>query len=663
MRHIIRFLLLPLLVHASYGDNIAPSGEGIIGTHTVIDGTLGIPYVRTDQPDGTTVRMTDGVLGTDGSFDAVLDTWNGDPAATGTFAYYGVTGLTIPEGQEITNLTVNLITANDGGWFGPNGTGPGSGGALEELHLTLPTIQVTTDTGTTWTNIVSSRNTYLSSLTGHIVGQPGGSGGPTYATVSFDLDEPQTGIDGIRLIGPEGGGPAGGDAGGFIGLAEIEVNTSVDPGADLDNDGIPDSWEADNGVDDPNADEEPDGLTNIQEYQNDTNPNDADSDNDGLNDGPEVNTHGTDPNNDDSDSDGLTDGDEINTHMTDPNSDDSDGDGLSDGDEINVHMTDPNETDTDMDGFGDSIEVAAGSDPTEASSVPANVALSATGIAGNHNIAGDLTTLGIPYVHHGNGVILDDGTSPRLTDGITEAITLETTVDTWHGGAADTHSYAGVVWDTNEPPGQSVNSITLTMTTFVDGGWFGVNADTPPGNSPLELNIHISEETLPEVQVTRDQGVTWATVPAATDYLDVMTGHIIGNPPTTADVTWRLSSPQSGIDGIRVIGTHGGVAGDAANGFLGLTEVAVGTGGSGSGPEITEISYSPPPAGNGNGEVTITWNSFTGGSYTIFRSTDLTPSSWVGVGDPVESQGESTTHTFENPVPGAERLFFRVSEN
>ena len=47
--------------------------------------------------------------------------------------------MTIPAGQEITNLTVNLITANDGGWFGPNATGPGAGGALAAEHLTEPT--------------------------------------------------------------------------------------------------------------------------------------------------------------------------------------------------------------------------------------------------------------------------------------------------------------------------------------------------------------------------------------------------------------------------------------------------------------------------------------------------------------------------------------------
>ena len=60
-------IIIPLLCQLGKADNIAPSGSGIIGTHTAIDGTLGTPYVRTDQPDGTTVRINDGVNGTEPS--------------------------------------------------------------------------------------------------------------------------------------------------------------------------------------------------------------------------------------------------------------------------------------------------------------------------------------------------------------------------------------------------------------------------------------------------------------------------------------------------------------------------------------------------------------------------------------------------------------------
>tara|TARA_Y100000310_G_scaffold2558_1_gene3288 strand:+ start:4574 stop:7408 length:2835 start_codon:yes stop_codon:yes gene_type:complete len=71
-------------------------------------------------------------------------------------------------------------------------------------------------------------------------------------------------------------------------------------GEDSDEDGIPDEWELDNGLDssDPSdayADFDNDGLTNIQEYTFGTNPNRADSDKDAVSDKDEIITEDTDP--------------------------------------------------------------------------------------------------------------------------------------------------------------------------------------------------------------------------------------------------------------------------------------------------------------------------------------------------------------------------------
>lgn len=127
---------------------------------------------------------------------------------------------------------------------------------------------------------------------------------------------------------------------------------------DSDNDGMPDAWEDDNGLNrndpsdasvDNDADGGADGLTNLEEYQNGTDPNDSDSDDDSLSDGDEVNTTGTNPNNPDSDGDTLGDEVETNTGMfqsptdtgTDPNNPDSDNDGTNDGQEL-INGTDPN---------------------------------------------------------------------------------------------------------------------------------------------------------------------------------------------------------------------------------------------------------------------------------------------------------------------------------
>lgn len=102
----------------------------------------------------------------------------------------------------------------------------------------------------------------------------------------------------------------------------------------------------------------------------------ADSDQDGLIDAREIAIDGTDPANPDTDGDGLTDGYEVFTpydispYYTNATTSDTDGDGLSDGAEVNTYHTNPLLADTDGDGFSDADEIAAGSDPNDASSIP-----------------------------------------------------------------------------------------------------------------------------------------------------------------------------------------------------------------------------------------------------------------------------------------------------
>ena len=219
---------LSLSCGAAHAANIAVGATGIIGVNTAIDSGLGTPYERGDQGPGTS-RLNDGVYGTDGVNTTVMDTWNGAPAASGTFAYVGMTDLNVPAGEQVTNVVMNVATFFDGGWFGPNAAGPGNGGVLGAVdHLSVPTVQVTSDGGTTWTSIASDSNDYVAQLEGHAIGDTAANN-PTFATVTFPLNDPQVGINGIRLIGSEGGGPAGDDLGGFIGAAEFEVNTSAIP--------------------------------------------------------------------------------------------------------------------------------------------------------------------------------------------------------------------------------------------------------------------------------------------------------------------------------------------------------------------------------------------------------------------------------------------------
>jgi alpha-tubulin suppressor-like RCC1 family protein/formylglycine-generating enzyme required for sulfatase activity len=80
----------------------------------------------------------------------------------------------------------------------------------------------------------------------------------------------------------------------------------------------------------------------------------------------------------DRDADGLTDSVETNTRMyvsanntgTDPLDFDSDDDGLKDGEEVVTYGTNPLSADTDSDGAPDGVEVAAGTNPSQESSLP-----------------------------------------------------------------------------------------------------------------------------------------------------------------------------------------------------------------------------------------------------------------------------------------------------
>ena len=166
---------------------------------------------------------------------------------------------------------------------------------------------------------------------------------------------------------------------------------------DTDGDGLPDAFElaytnpASATALNPGDDLEPDGLTNMQEYQIGTDPTVADSDGDTLGDGDEVAGAGarpaTDPLLADTDADGIDDGAETNTGTyvsttdtgTDPTDVDSDSDGFSDGVETNTGVfvdktntgTNPTAADSDSDGAGDWYEiVACFTDPTDPGETP-----------------------------------------------------------------------------------------------------------------------------------------------------------------------------------------------------------------------------------------------------------------------------------------------------
>lgn len=147
---------------------------------------------------------------------------------------------------------------------------------------------------------------------------------------------------------------------------------------DFDNDGMPDLWEDNFGLDkfdstDAMADNDNDQLTNLQEFEYGTNPLLQDSDGDGLDDYQEIFVYGTSAIQQDTDNDNLNDYAEVIIYGTNPLLVDSDSDGMSDGWEV-LYSLNPLVADDRQDADGDAWtnlqEFQHGTDPTSASSVP-----------------------------------------------------------------------------------------------------------------------------------------------------------------------------------------------------------------------------------------------------------------------------------------------------
>jgi hypothetical protein len=456
--------LIVLFAQQAMAENLAPLGSGILGYQAAVDNTPG------------TLLFHVGTAGNINDNDATtrVDNWSAGSDQGQGISFVGVIWPSVRY-EQVTTLTLTLATFGDGGWFGPNGLGPGPGGALTADYLIEPSVQVSTNGGASWAT-VDSTSDYLTALDGMVIGGA--------MTATFTLSSPPTNINGIRIIGPNGGN-AGSDPNGFIGVFELVVDSTF---TDADNDGMPDGWEQVNGLDitinDAYSDADNDGLPNFIEYQQDT---------------------------------------------------------------------DPQNPDTDGDGYSDGAEFADSTDPKDPNSIPGNLARTGTGILGTQDAMGVDTA------------VFNAGLVANINDEI-----LTTRVDTWNNMGTDKLSFVGIQW--LEAQTDPVLRLELTLATFTDGGWFGPNNRSPGVGLPLTP----AQLTEPSIQVTADGGLTWSNVTHVSDYLTALNGHGIGggtNPnPTFVTATFILEPPVTNINGIRIIGSEGGVA---SGGFLGVGELKV----------------------------------------------------------------------------------------
>ncbi len=197
---------------ATAQENIAPSGQGILGYAAVDDGTLGTEY----EHAGAVANVNDGNLTTHS------DTWGGAVSDV-PYDYVGVTW-TDPIPQ-IDTVRLTMATFFDGGWFGSGGAGNGRALTADDV-MPVPKLQLSVDGGLSWADLPSETD-YATVLVGHNIGGGAFPNPSTTPTVEFSF-MPIAGITGIRVFG-EGGGNAGEDSGGFLGVVELEVLTVPEP--------------------------------------------------------------------------------------------------------------------------------------------------------------------------------------------------------------------------------------------------------------------------------------------------------------------------------------------------------------------------------------------------------------------------------------------------
>ena len=168
---------------------------------------------------------------------------------------------------------------------------------------------------------------------------------------------------------------------------EFENGTRVER-EDTDGDGLLDGTEVEESGTDPlSNDTDADGLRDARELNGNTNATDPDTDGDGLFDGQEVRRYGSDPTAVDTDGDGLADSEEVRRYGSDPTAVDTDGDGLLDGQEVDEYGSDPTAVDTDGDFLSDGQEVSLGTDPTDGATTPLALVGAATVLLGAFAVA------------------------------------------------------------------------------------------------------------------------------------------------------------------------------------------------------------------------------------------------------------------------------------
>jgi hypothetical protein len=180
---------------------------------------------------------------------------------------------------------------------------------------------------------------------------------------------------------------------------------------------------------------------------------------------------------------------------------------------------------------------------------------------------------GVVYVDANNGP------ASHINDG-----SLTTVADNYYEGA-NSDGFVGITWTT--PLTSTITSLVLYGQYYNNGGWFGISGENSVGatsgnsNGPLVASVLIA----PTLQYTLSYTGTstvWVDLPVedeTNNYVSQNTGASTAN--GTFDeipATFTLTTPITGIEGIRLIGSPGGDVGRSGqpnDGFIGVEELEV----------------------------------------------------------------------------------------
>jgi hypothetical protein len=441
--------------------------------------------------------------------------------------------------------------------------------------------------------------------------------------------------------------------------------TGVKPNLDLDDDGLPNKWEGENGLDpndngsvDPkngaNGDPDNDQLTNADEFANGSNPNDADTDSDEVKDAQEI---------------------ALGTDILDP---DSDGDGLLDGDEV-TRGTNPLAADTDGDGITDNGEILAGTDPKDPNSFPSEDDTLAAYWPLDSTDGATTPDLG-PYGYDlelrnmdATNFVTSEGRAVASFDGIEDFLVRKSSANDIlpiSKNAAFTIS----MWIKAAGAGQNDRRFFSESSEFSNDPLFNIGTRNNGSDNTVDVYLRDGGSPNHQFSTTEPFDDTWHHIAYTHDdatmtiqlYVDGVldrdnwTFKDIVSPDvnyTTIGAILRANPSHWAQGLVDEVSLWSSVlpATTIAELASGATPIEVTGGGTIFG--ITSVDRQE------NGNVSLTWNSRPNTAYILEASLDL--ATWVEIDDGVQSQGEKTIYVFPSGVPGLDtdiepRIFFRI---